>query len=182
MCNFLTNTSFTARFESESQDWLALSLPAMCCSCPEGTGGQYPVIYEALDRAVASAHLARVVNEDLRAQCEPKARRIAAGQIICCLRNLKSAPRRRTAPSRRVCPRMCSPRPREVTFPHFHVRAYKREGQATFSGRENRRMARPRTRPRAPGRGVSPKGPSTAPAIIPGATGVSSGTDRAAGA
>ena len=71
---------------------LARSHPRRCAARARRGPAAYPVIYEALDRAVASAHLARVVNEDLRAQCEPKPRRIAAGQIIPAFEPSKRAP------------------------------------------------------------------------------------------
>jgi hypothetical protein len=131
MCNFLTNTSFTARFQSEIAGLARSLTPGGVLLVLGGTGRQYPVIYEALDRAVASAHLARVVNEDLRAQCEPMARRIAAGQIVSCLRHLKErAPEAYSTVQDGLHKDVHALDPERLHFPHFHVRAYKREGRA----------------------------------------------------
>jgi hypothetical protein len=152
MCNFLTNTSFTARFKSEIAGLARSLTPGGVLLVLGGTGGQYPVIYEALDRVVASAHLVRVLDEDLRAQCEPKARRIAAGQIISCLRYLNErAPEAYGTVRDGLHKDVHALDPEKLDFPRFHVRAYKREGHFAFNAREKRRMARRRSRSREPG-------------------------------
>ena len=82
-------------------------------------GGRLSAPSTCRQRGFSAPSASRRHGELLRARSSP------------CLRNLKRAPR--TAPSRTVCPRMCtSLDPERLHFPHFHVRAYKREGQATF--------------------------------------------------
>jgi hypothetical protein len=125
-----------------------------------GTGDPYSAIYEAMDNAVATAHLAHVLDEDLQAQCEEKARRITADQIVSCLRQLKGR-----APGAYSNAQFDLPKdvhaldPERITFRRFHVHADKRQGKAAFSATEKRRIARRRTEERIAGVGNSATDP-----------------------
>jgi hypothetical protein len=152
MCNFLTNTSFTARFESE-----IAGLPRSLT--PGGVllvlGWDRRAIPGDLRGSRQGGRLS--TPSTCRQRGSPRPVR-AEGTANCCGPDhlLPSKPQKR-APQAYSTVQDGLPKnvhlldPERLHFPHFHVCAYKREGQATFSARENRRMVRPRTRPRAPG-------------------------------
>jgi len=138
MCNFLTNTNLTQRFESEIAELARSLTPGGIFLVLGGQGGEYPAIYNRLRSIVAASRLRQLVgfDEPLQAHATNRQRQLIGAQIRSDVAFASAVAQRTFASVVAELPTDIVKLDETIVFPRFRVHAWKNEWQRhTRSGK-----------------------------------------------
>ena len=141
MCNFLTNTQLTQRFETEIAELARSLTPGGLLLVLGGQGGEYPGIYERLHGIVAASRLRPLEGFDapIQAQANDWERQLVSAQIRGDVAFASAMAQQTFTSVAAELPADIVNLDQIVTFPRFRVHAWKNEWhrKPTRSGRED---------------------------------------------
>lgn len=130
LCNFLTNSAMTEKFASEIAELARSLTPGGMLLVLGAAGGPYPAVYSQLEGVIAGVRprVQKVVDVTLRAQSDPVARGLIAGQIRAATAALRDmAPDEFSAVATSLGD--AAPMDEQMRFPMFRIFGWKNEGR-----------------------------------------------------